>query len=273
MARDGVRAVKIRYDSKEGFDAAIKRRVGFELTDDLDGVAGANIYAHNLAIRVNKSPVLTNAILLRTSKPSEITADHIVSAIEDVPATARLMHQSGFGRFYLDDAGNQVRAVTPEEVQLGKQQWADQITNEFRYLVTGRNGVVQKKLVDYIRDNEKAPPAEWLLDNLNRLDRPQAMLRPTFLAAPSKTPLTSGVDDLMERSGKVYQRVVEQTIQRTLTAPQFTAAYATSKVALRPFKAQLIEGGLSDEAAEAATREIACTRRGAGSPAWWTTRR
>lgn len=256
IARNGFRSVKAGYDNAAGFLKGIRTRKGYELTDEVDGVAGANLYAHNLALRVNKAPNVAQAVIQRIENP-ELSADHVVSALESGPAK-NLMRQSLFGKIFIRQDGTQADAITAAEIKLGKEQWADQITEEFKQIVTGRNGVVQKKITNHITSKGEAPDADWILNNVKGFNRPQALLKPVFDATPTTEGVKGLVDGLLDVEGKGYQWLVERLIQRHSTTPLFAAAYGKAKVGLEDFKQGLIhESGLSEAAAERATATAA----------------
>ena len=257
-ARAGFASKEIRWDSKEGFNSAIRNRVGYELTDELNGIRGANIYAHNLAIRVNRTPGVARAMLDHLDDPQAAPLDHVIDALSGEGAR-RLTEHTSFGKVYWRNDGMQVRAVTPAERDLGRQQWAERMTNDFKILVTGRNGRVNPKIADYIRTEGKAPEADWLLDNVKNLDRPDKMLAPMFEAVAPQTGKKAFVESILDSEGKGYQWLVERLIQRHTTTPLFAGAYADAKVGLEPYKANLIKGGMSAETAERAAANLAAS--------------
>jgi hypothetical protein len=254
----GFAARKVTYDTKAGWSEALKTRLGYELTDELDGMRGVRTYAHNLAIRVNKSPDVARAMLDRIENPSEFAAGDVVEALDST--AQRAMSHTQFGKVYWTEDGKQVAAATADEVKLGKEQWAERMTEEFRGLLTGRNGRLNTKLTGYIRLKGEAPSEDWLLDNAKKLDRPEKMLAPVFQAVPSESGAKAFVENILDREGKGYQWLVERPIQRHVTSPLFTAAYADAKIGLADFKTALMKGGLPEEAAEHATANAAASQ-------------
>ena len=259
IAEMGFRPVKATYENAKHVDAIAKRREGYEVTDEVDGVAGANLYAHNLGIWVNRAPEVAKAIIRRLEDPN-LDAGEVVKALES-GAARRWMQHSLFGKRFLNKDGKWVRATTPEEVKLGKTQWADKITTEFKELVTGRNADIQKKITDYIGTHGKAPDADWILENVKGLNRPQYLLKPVFHAAPVKTgPLARAgtyADAFIDAEGKLYKWLVERLIQRHSTTPLFAAAYGRARKDLESFKTVLMDNGMSDAAAERAVQDAA----------------
>lgn len=238
----GLTPSKVRYVDDEVAGARLK---GYEITDATEGVHGANRYAANLATRVNKSPEVARAIIARIENP-ELGPDGVIEAL----AKSSLMRDSMFGRKFIREDGVEARATTDAEVALGKQQWADAITEEFRFLVTGRNAQVQTKILDYVKTHGHGPDPDWILKNVKGQNRPQALLRPVFVAT---TPggAQGLAEAVLEKGGKAYRWTVERLIQRHATSPLFGAAYGEAKVGLEGFKQALIhESGLSEEAAE-----------------------
>jgi hypothetical protein len=206
-------------------------------------------------MRVNKSPQVAHAIIARIENP-ELGSQHVIDALES-GAAKNLMQHSLFGKVFRDSSGSQQRA-SPRTSRLGKQQWADAITEDFRQLVTGRNGVLQTKINDHIKTHGKAPDADWILDNIKKQNRPQHLLRPVIVAQPTNPGVKGLVDALVDVEGKGYQWLVERLIQRHTTTPLFAGAYGKSKVELEDFKQGLIrEHGFTETAAERTTAQIA----------------
>lgn len=253
-AAAGFKAGKVRYKDGQVLGEGV-HRVGYEVTDEIDGANGANLYAHNLALRINKAPNVAKALIERLRDP-ELEADHVVAALESGAAKA-IMKDSMFGKTYLTSSGKQVRAVTDAEKTLGKQQWADKLTEDFRHVVTGRNGQVQEKLLKYVDTHGKAPDADWILKNITKQNRPETLLKPIIQAVPGKAGVGGLVQEILDKEGRGYQWMVERLIQRHSTSPLFAASYAKSKVGLEDFKQGLIAQGFSKEAAERTVSSIA----------------
>jgi hypothetical protein len=231
-----------------------------------DGIRGANIYAHQLGLWVNRDPEIAKAALRHLYSDEPVS----IEVLKDALGKNALMRHSGYGKFFwkdtdgnaaiLSEQGRRYHAVTPEEVEIGKEQWAQKFVQNMDYLVTGRNGQPQAQIIDHILNHGKAPDAEWLLDNVKNIHRPPGMLAPAFMAMPAQGALADKADTLLQGYGKVYTRVIEQNIQRMLTAPMFGAYYAKEKVALGDLKQALMDGGLSETAAEGAARDMAVHR-------------
>jgi len=259
-ARLGLGSKQITLDTSKGFDAALQKKKGFVVTDELRGIASANAYAHNLAMRVNADPSVARALLDRIEHPDEHTIDDVVAAMDK---SSLLRHTSYGQRFRLSD-GTETDALTDAEKTLGKQQRAQTLVDDFSQLLTGRNAVFQKKVADYIRQHGTSPNADWLLDNLKEMDRPNSLVRPVWEAVPgveSGTGINATAKDIVDSingsMGKAYRYLVERQIQRNATSPFYAAAYAKSRVSLEGFKQKLIEGGLTDEAAERSVQNVA----------------
>jgi hypothetical protein len=250
IAQDGLRAVRVGYDSPQAFDKALRSRKGFEITHEVESIEGANAYAYNLAIKVKDADV-ARALIARVRGAAD-EPDDLVKALEN----SSVMRHSLFGKVFIDAAGKQQKAVTDAEIALGKEQWADKITADFQHLVTGQNGVVQGKILEHVLEHGKAPDADWILKNVKGMNRPESLLRPIIDAVPPVTDPVEKFRDgfighLLEPSGKMYRWMVERLIQRHSTSPLFAAAYGKSKVELNTLKQVLIdEAGISEPAAE-----------------------
>lgn len=246
-AAHGLGARKVTYDPSSGWSPELKRRVGYELSEAVDGIEGAGKYADALALRVNNNRALANALVKRAREPGKHGPEDVMAALES-PGTKRLMDTTGFGRVFWTAEGKQQEAVTEAEQALGREQWADRITTEFTGLVTGRNGRVNTKILDYITSHGKAPDQDWINTKVKGMDRPEHVLAPKF------DPVVDGtkrgwINSLLDWGGRMYQLLVERQIQRHATAPMHGAAYLHVIKDLRPMKAEFIAGGLSEESA------------------------
>ena len=265
IAAAGLEPKKVTYNTDRPFDPKLRQRAGFEVTDEVDGMAGANAYAFTLGSRVNTAPVVAKAILDRIEHPDEFDVEHVVKALES-PDAKPLMDQTLYGKVFTDlTTGKQQKAITADQIALGKRQWADQITADLHQLTTGRNGAFQSKIADFIREHGHGPDADWIQDNVKDLNRPHQMIRPTWTAAPPipekdgslRSLKNAWVAAAQETTGKAYSWLVERNIQRNATGPLFAGAYAKAKVGLKDYKAALVSGGFSEPAAERMTAEIA----------------
>lgn len=223
----------------------MRKLSGFELADYNDGLAGANAYAANLG-QWMKDPNLTRTILDHIEDPAGTSTQDVRDALEANP----LMQHSQFGQQYKDANGVWQKATTDAQKDLGKTAWAEKLTAELQSLVTGRNAVVNQKLTDYLRSHDTGPSADWVLDNVKGMDRPQAVLHPMYQAVAPGNSVSQMMQAAQDLTGKGYTRLIESPIQRHTTTPMFAAAFANSKAAMSGWEARLVEGGLSPEAAD-----------------------
>lgn len=228
-------------------------RTGFDLTDELDGMAGAGKYADALGQRTT-DPELTNRMLDRITDPATFGPEHVVEGMQS-KTVKRLADQMQFGKVFWDSDGIQRKAVTDAEKALGKTQFVDRMTSEFRELLTGRNGRLNDKLVQKIR-KDGTPSEDWIHANVKGMDRPQAVLAPRYepVVQGGKTDFIQSLENV---SGKAYQLLVERFIQRHLTSPLHSAAYLDAKAGLEGYKASLIADGIGEDAAQQITAELA----------------
>lgn len=258
LTSQGWQPARLSYDvSKDARWSGDKKiRTGFGM-ESADGVEGTDRYATSLAQRVNATPEVARAAVAGLAHPDDpAVLDNIISALE-APQARNLTEQTAFGSvFWRDGETEASTAVTDAEKAVGKQQWAQRILNDYRYLATGRNGQLQTKLTDFIAEHGKAPDTDWLMGNLTGDHRPTAVLAPRFEAVPQNG-ITGWISALQDLEGKGYQYLVERLINRTTTAPMFMAAYGEEKVALAGWRTQLEGAGLSKEAANQAARELA----------------
>lgn len=198
-AAAGFNLRRLKYDAKNGWHIAMRRRTGYQLTDNIEGVHGATAYAHNLSMRVNDSPDTARAILAYlTGLKSEDQLTEIVKSIEVDP----LMRDSMFGKVYWQ-GDEQLNASTAEQIAEGKTQWAQRMTADMSALITGRNGLINKDIAEFITEHGKAPSEEWLLDNVGGLRRPAAMNKGIYIALGKYKLLADGdkkiLTDLLEK--------------------------------------------------------------------------
>lgn len=248
----GAKPGRVTFNAKEAWDGKLRQRNGYELTDEVDGTNGADVYAHNLATRVNDAPAVAKAVIAKLKGEGEI--EDVIRHLDNEP----LMRHSLYGKKF--KLGEQVTDATvhPDLVAAGKQQWAETLVSDMEKLLTGRNGTVNDKLVQYIRNTGKAPNADWILKNVKGLERPEALLRPTFIDSTFEGTSDGLIKKLYELEGRGYQRLVETPIQRHATLPLFRAATVDAKLGLNDgFRAHLIDAGMNPETADRITWDIA----------------
>lgn len=258
IAKVGFGPAKIRYSVHR----ALSRKDGVPhegtvwTNQALDGTHGADAYATALAQRVNGMPGTARAALDYIDDPS-LGIEHVVKAMEQ---EKRL---SGFGRVYFDDPIGTPnvarRAVTDDEVALGKRDWAQKVVDEYAYLLTGQNMEYQSELSDFIRTNGVAPDGNWIADHLTGDNRPESALAPAALGtlAMPAGGLKSLPATLQDVEGGAYQWMVERPLQRLTSSPVLMANYAIARKGLNGDVKKLIEEhGLTPEAANGLAKEL-----------------
>lgn len=265
----GLKPGRVTYDTKNAWSDTLKRRVGYQVTDEVDGAKGADAYAHTLGMRVNDSPEVARAIVrwFRNQPGTDLAVpdklplprqlgniyDDIVKALDD----EKLMQHTMYGKtFKLGEAVT--GATTPEQILTGKRQWAASLVEDFRKLVTGRNGKLQDQVLDYIDKTGEAPKADWILNHVKGLDRPEHVLAPVYMDLPLEGGVKGTVKRLYELQSRGYQRLVEIPIQRHATGPLFHAALIDSKLGLnQTLIPKLVSEGFSKESANKLAWDIA----------------
>lgn len=223
-----------------------------------DGTVGADRYATALAQRVNATPGVAHAVLNRIEDPENFDINHVVEALDD-PKIRNEMQLTGYGSVYwTDPTGPALRALTPEQVLIGKQEWAQKVVNDYAYLLTGQNGHYQQDVADFVREEGRAPDSSWIQSHLIDGEdgaRPVAVLAPEVVEVPSGGPkgLFAALQDV---EGAGYQWMVERPLQRTTSSPVFLANYAKARRGLNTTVDQLVEQGISREAANAMAKEL-----------------
>lgn len=223
----------------------------------LDGTEGIGRYANALARVVNKNPETAKAIIahLATEDPTE--KGHALQGIID--GLSNEAKSTSFGHLYFPDpinAPNRARrAATDEEREAGKLDWANKVAEEYRYLLTGQNGVYQQEIADYIAEHGEAPNADWIGDHISGHNRPESAL------APKTMPLGNGgikslPTMLQDIEGGAYQWFVERPLQRLMSSPVFMANYTIARKGLNRTVDKLVEQGFSPEAANNFAKEL-----------------
>ncbi len=260
IARDGLNPALLQFDAAKDlkWGKGGKIREGYRL-QPTDGVEGADRYATALAVAVNKSPNVSKAIIMALRNPDDPEGVAGVVRAMDAPEIRNLRNLSPWGKYYWKDGETDgTLAKTKEQVELGKRQLAQAQIDDMKYMFQSRNGDTLTLVQQYILDNNKAPDARWLLDNLSDDNRPTAALAPVFVGKPANG-LLGFLNGLTSWEGKFYQWAVERPIQRTTTAPLFGAAYVDEKIALKGFQKQIAEQ-LGEEAANNTVKGIATQR-------------
>lgn len=244
---------RLRPDARMGDmgDRNIDRLSAYErrdLAERYDYIKGKDAFGRTQYTLLNK-----NAVASMQSVGQGHPIEDVIKALDESPA----MRHTMYGKYFKLDGGTTVRAALPDEIGYGKRQWAQNIVADMEQLVTGRNGHPAQQIIDYFAEHGKAPSADWILDNVKNMERPNKVLAPTFIDLPSTPGVQGMLKNIFELESRGYQRLVEIPIQRHATAPLFTAAYAQAKVGLEALKARWIEEGISEPAAERMTAEIA----------------
>lgn len=253
----GLRRAMQRGFQKAGADNSKAQKIVQWTHADAAGTEGADRYANALAQRVNPAPSIARAVLDRIEKPQNFDINHVVKALDD-PAVAKQMGLTSYGKVYWEDpSGEVLKATTPDEVLLGKQEWAQKIVNDYTHLLMGQNGNYSQEIADYIRANGKAPDSGFI-SAIKDEARPMSVTSPEVeaISPDGKTDKVSVFNRLQDVEGAAYQWMVERPLQRTTSSPVFLANYADARVALNPTVDQLVGQGISRVAAENLAKEI-----------------
>jgi hypothetical protein len=130
----------------------------------VDSIAGANLYAHNLAMRVNKAP----HVALRRSSPGSRTRnwvrEHVIDALESGSAK-NLMQHSLFGKVFLDSRAASSRALTADEsASSGSSSGPTRSPRTSGSSSPAATACSRRRSTTYIKTHGKAPDADWILD-------------------------------------------------------------------------------------------------------------
>lgn len=291
IAAAGMTPARVRYQNLQGIDVAVKfDRTGFAKVSaghDAENFAdlqkGSEAFAAHLATLVNKSPEQTMMILnhvdstvgdllgqvgkptvtglskkasksvVAAAKGRRFTIDDVVSSLKKDPAWDRISRRSGT---FKDADGIDRPIVTDADRQLADRQIAEMQVRELKYLLTKQDGTLNKKLVQFIGENEKAPNSDWIINNLEHDERPSATLAPTFEAMPLESTKHGLMEKLLDVSGEGYKLLVERPLARMATMPIFAANYGRMRYFMRGWEDDLVNGGLSAEAADQMAQDI-----------------
>lgn len=256
LTRAGIGPARLRFTADRALERGrTAKKPGSHTiwsTQALDGTQGAMRFAAGLGRMVNKMPETARAVL-----------DHIEGngSLEDVVANMeKETRHSGFGSVYFEDpvnAPNAARkAVTPEEAEMGKRDWANKVVAEYKHMLYGQNGKYQQKLADYIREHGQGPDDSWIADHITLDNRPERALAPETMPMPNggKAGFIQAIQDV---EGAAFQHFVERQLQRTTSSPVNLANYLRTRESMDSTVEEMIsEAGLSRESAEALAEEV-----------------
>lgn len=234
-------------------------RTGYEkgTTEDL---AGAERLSNALAVAINKNPDLVNAILDHIEDPLTNGIDHVVDTLSK-DSRLKSMIRNGH---YDDPAGSfeRIDKATPQVVTAADQavatrQLAEKQVTEIRYLMSGAAGDLNQHLADFVRENGKAPDTDWVMENLVADERPPTVYAPMYEAVPVGGKVANFVGAVADLSGEAYKHLVDRPIARVSSMPIFLDNYGRSRVFMRDWEQQLVEGGMTKSAANKAATNIA----------------
>lgn len=235
LDRETVEKNRIRF-TRTGF--------GLETTDNSVGMAR---YINALHTRTYAAPETAKAVIAALRNPDDATAvDQVIAALEKENKRG-----TAFGQYFRpDEEGTAVPAVTDDEVALGKSQWAHDVINDYRYLLTNQDGQLNEKLLDFIEQHGRTPDEKWFADNLSRSELPARVLAPQYEAAPvgGHQMLPQALQDL---TGRAFNQIVEGSIKRQSSMPFLAAHYlkARAEQDASGLTDRLVEAGLSPESA------------------------
>jgi hypothetical protein len=207
-----------------GGAGTIYKRTGYDLAST-DHTIGRARYISALAQRTADSPEVSRAVM-KVLRDPEGDLKPVIDAL-DARKGPRL---TAYGTLFRpnDGDGTAIKAITPDEVALGKRQWAQDVVNDFKYMLTTEKGDINQKIADYISEHGMAPDEQWLASNAKNADLPRSVLAPQYEAMPvgGVQNLASALNDL---EGKVFNRVVEGSIKRQSSMPFLAAHYLKAR--------------------------------------------
>lgn len=242
--------------TRSGFLPVKYKRTGFDIAD-AGGVLGAERFQHALATRVGQFPDLDKALLAAVENPGDdlsgvvdlLNSKAIRPTIDRMIRSHQLTDENGIPR----------RVATAADRDIAMRQMAGLQVADLKYLLSNSEGEFNKPLSDYIFEHGAAPSAGWIQKNLTDVARPKGVLAPTYapMAANGKLGFVSS---LLDSTGALYKKLVEDPIKRTTTEPAFLMNYGDARMALRGVQKDMVSGGLSEETAQRAIHDIAVKR-------------
>lgn len=223
-------------------------RTGFGM-ETTDNSVGMGRYVNALHARTYAAPETAKSVIAALRNPDDETAvDKVIEALENENKRG-----TAFGQYFRpDEDGTAVPAITDDEVKLGKSQWARDVINDYRYLLTNQDGQLNDKLVDFIGKHGRTPDEKWFADSLSRSELPARVLAPQYEAAPvgGHALLPHALQDL---TGRAFNQIVEGSIKRQSSMPFMAAHYLKARAEQESagMSDTLAGAGLSDESAKA----------------------
>lgn len=257
ITSDGLVPQRVNYNLAAGDHPLLDRetveknrlrftRTGFGL-ETTDNSVGMGRYVNALHARTYASPETAKAVIAALRNPDDSAAvDRVVEALEKENKRG-----TAFGQYFRpDEEGTAVPAVTDDEVVRGKSQWAHDVINDYRYLLTNQDGQLNDKLLDFIEKQGRTPDEKWFADNLTRSELPARVLAPQYEASPvgGHQMLPQALQDL---TGRAFNQIVEGSIKRQSSMPFLAAHYlkARAEQDVAGLTDRMVEAGLSPESA------------------------
>lgn len=239
-----------------------------------DGYNGAEKYSGALSQIFGEHPEIGRQVFRAVAGQTD--AEGVLSAIKSDKSAYALFQKLRFTNM-IDDPQVGLRMIQPgnqAEKDEAELQHARRMIADARYHVTGREtekllksgnteivpGQVHDGIVKYMIRNGEAPDANWIMNNMADEDRPEWVSAPNLVAVPHEAGPEGLAKALLTAKGvsdSAYNFMVENPIQRTTTMPVFTMNYAKTRQAFEGLKPEMLESGISEEAANHLLREYA----------------
>lgn len=263
-AAAGLGPARVRYVAKVARERiAAKEKLNSAHTvgwsnHTLDDTLGAEKYVAELGRLTHQMPLTANAVMDTIEGNPEGGVERVMQALDQES------RHTDYGRAFFPDPvgapGVARDALTLDEAEAGRRDWANKIIHEYEYMLTGRNGKYQQELADYLREHGGTPPnADWLVHHIPNEQRPDAALTPDAMAMPSGG-VYGLIQSLQDLTGAAFEHFVARPLHRTTSSPVFLANYLIERRGLEGDVAKLIEHGYSEEAAKNLVKELSIRR-------------
>lgn len=217
-----------------------------------EGAIGADRLATHMATAFNGNPGLIQKIMDHIESPMGTPIEDVMTELEADPRLAKMTRAN----IYRDPAVGDRYPVGRVEEQAALRQLAEKQVAEFKYLVTGQNGLINPKLTKYLRNARKAPSTDWIMQNLAHDQRPASALAPMYEEVPTTPGITGMVSALSDLGGQIYENMVGRPIARISSMPVFLGNYGKMRAFMKPWEEDLVKRGLDPSAADTVAQNV-----------------
>lgn len=234
ILKDGLTPQEVKFDLQHNMSPFYNARPSYERTgykaQSAEGMVGADRWSGNLSTLVSDFPEYAK-VLMDAAKADDGDVSAILAMIHDDPELSKRIGALRASHIVQDDKFNTTFEVrSPEDQQKALEQLARKQVSVVKGMLTSKkDGRYLDEVDGYIRRHNRAPSANWLMDNVPDAERPFEVLAPTFVARPPQGGIDGFAAAISQVTDKWYRRLVEEPIQRTTSLPVFLANYGKAR--------------------------------------------